>query len=310
MKKEPQSPQSTPIIKQRRSTDRSETPILVPTAGRTFYPPLGSYLSTKDTQHIQNIPQLMELCEQLNYCATQNSTALSTVYPVQFVLKSHGYDARMHFLAGSPTLASIILGQPGDLVAAKTELRITQRLRLDQHKLEDLERNLRTNVTNASTINEISTNGSSSTFDPYQNSAANRTKFVVLIASPSKQRREELSPKPVKNEAATPPSSTMIVKQELIEPTSRDEDDESSLSHLISYLISKEAAGVISIPFYPTSFDEDEHSTKQDVAVLHIFPPCDFTATILKLICPNFHHLSTNPLVNNEHLMLIIVHND
>lgn len=111
LKKEPQSPQSTPIIKQRRSTDRSETPILVPTAGRTFYPPLGSYLSTKDTQHIQNIPQLMELCEQLNYCATHNSTALSTVYPVQFILKSHGYDARMHFLAGSPTLASIVLGK-------------------------------------------------------------------------------------------------------------------------------------------------------------------------------------------------------
>ena len=52
----------------------------------------------------------MILCEQLNASATQNNTALATVYPVQFILKSNGYDARMHFLAGSPALASLLLG--------------------------------------------------------------------------------------------------------------------------------------------------------------------------------------------------------
>ena len=67
---------------------------------------------------------------------------------------------------------------------------------------------------------------------------------------------------------------------------------------------------MISIPFYPTSFDEHNHSSKQDIAVLHIFPPCDFTEKILKILCPNFHHLSSNSSVDNEHLMLIIVHND
>jgi hypothetical protein len=53
----------------------------------------------------------MILCEKLNSSATKNNTALSTVYPVQFILKSHAYDARLHFLAGSPTLASILLGK-------------------------------------------------------------------------------------------------------------------------------------------------------------------------------------------------------
>ena len=99
-------------IKQRRSTDHSETSSLnPPVAGRTFHPPLGSYLSSKDTTHITNINELMILCEQLNSSATKSNTALSTVYPVQFILKSHAYDARMHFLAGSPTLASLLLGK-------------------------------------------------------------------------------------------------------------------------------------------------------------------------------------------------------
>ena len=101
-------------IKQRRSTDHSQTPSLTnssPIAGRNFYSPLGSYLSSTDTENVNNINELMILCEQLNSSATKSNTALSTVYPVQFILKSHAYDARMHFLAGSPTLASILLGE-------------------------------------------------------------------------------------------------------------------------------------------------------------------------------------------------------
>lgn len=108
----PTPPIANPI-KQRRSTDGSQTPSLAdisPVAGRTFHGPLGSYLSAIDTADITSVNSLMILCEQLNASATQNNTALSTVYPVQFILKSHAYDARMHFLAGSSTLASILLG--------------------------------------------------------------------------------------------------------------------------------------------------------------------------------------------------------
>jgi hypothetical protein len=99
-------------IKQRRSTDRSQdssSPMNTqPIAGRTFYSPLGSYLSPHDTADIHNMSDLMHLCEQLNLAATTNSTALSTVYPVQFILKSRAYDARMHFLAGSPSDNSLV----------------------------------------------------------------------------------------------------------------------------------------------------------------------------------------------------------
>ena len=106
----PTPPIPTPI-KQRRSTDHSQTSSLgPPVAGRTFHSPLGSYLSSQDTANITNLNELMILCEQLNSSATKNNTALSTVYPVQFNLKSHAYDARIHFLAGSPVLASVLLG--------------------------------------------------------------------------------------------------------------------------------------------------------------------------------------------------------
>lgn len=110
----PEQPAAVPsVIKQRRSTDHSESQVLPnpsPIAGRTFYGALGSYLSTNDTANVNNLNDLMILCEQLNSSATKSNTALSTVYPVQFILKSHAYDARLHFLAGSPTLASILLG--------------------------------------------------------------------------------------------------------------------------------------------------------------------------------------------------------
>ena len=244
----PTPPLLTPI-KERRSTDRSEISPeldLVPIAGRTFYSPVGSYLSTKDTVHIHRMPDLMLLCEQLNLAATTNSTALATVYPVQFVLKSNAYDARLHFLAGSPTLASVLLGQPGDLVAAKTELKITQRLRLDQHKLGDLERKFYTNVENA-----LITAAQLPYAQPLltvrsQLTAPNHTKFAILIASAKAHvaldsLNPATQPSPsngtLKNEAATPPrgvapNDNIPFKKERID----HDDDEASLSRLIQYL--------------------------------------------------------------------------
>lgn len=101
-------------VKERRSTDGSDFSLPsygIPLAGRTFYAPLGAYLSTTDTDHIRTISELFVLCEQFNEAATQSSTALSTVYPVDFVLKAQNYDARLHFLAGNSTLASLLLGK-------------------------------------------------------------------------------------------------------------------------------------------------------------------------------------------------------
>lgn len=39
------------------------------------------------------------------------SPSSKTIYPVQFILKSHAYDARMYFLAGNLNLAKAVLGK-------------------------------------------------------------------------------------------------------------------------------------------------------------------------------------------------------
>ena len=65
---------------------------------------MGSYISPDDTSEINNTEELISLCEKLN----EHSPA---VYPVEFILKSHAYPARMHFLAGNPTLTNQILGE-------------------------------------------------------------------------------------------------------------------------------------------------------------------------------------------------------
>ena len=79
----------------------------------------------------------------------------------------------------------------------------------------------------------------------------------------------------------------------------------------------KEAAGVITMPFYPLSLTDHNHPSKQETAVVHIFPPCQFSQKILKLICPSIEFPSSTSVrhsptgvLNNEHLMVIIVHND
>ena len=160
----------------------------------------------------------MTFCEKLNSSATKNNPNSSTVYPVQFNLKSHAYDARMHFVAGSPQLVNTLLRHGGDQKHRKTELKVSQRLRLDQRKLEDLEKKLRTSVSNVSS--KTNANGQSTSTA----SLANQTNFAVLITSPKILSANGKSNSP--NHSDENDDRTHI----------KDEDDESSLSRLISYL--------------------------------------------------------------------------
>lgn len=154
----------------------------------------------------------MILCEKLN-----SSSNTPTVYPVEFILKSHAYDARLHFLAGSPQFASSILGEGGDRMKTRKELKVTQRLRLDQHKLDDLEKKLRTYVANVSSKTNVNGQSSSS------NRLADQTKFAVFLTSPKNCHT---------NGKSNSPNHPLLAD----ENEKKDEEDESSLSRLISYL--------------------------------------------------------------------------
>ncbi|CAF0968495.1 unnamed protein product, partial [Adineta steineri] len=148
---------------------------------------------------------------------------------------------------------------------------------------------------------------------------ANQTKFSILIATP-KIHNLNKPPNPtkdqVKNEQTSP--SRINENDEHIkikeETTTDDNEEEILLSRLISYLAEKEAAGVISIPFYPTYQNDYNHSTKQETAAVHIFPPCQFSKKILQIICPSINFSkdlrSTTTKINDEHLMVVIIHSE
>ena len=208
----PATPPPPPPPPPQPSKRRSPSP---PSIGRTFYGPFGSYFSTDDAANVINIDELINFCEKLS------TTKSSSVYPVQFNLKSHAYDARMHFMAGSPQLANDVLRQYLDAKHPSTELKITQRHHLDQQKMEDMEKKIRTSVSNASTRGN--TNGQSSSANE---SLANQTNFAVLITSPTARKSNGRSNSP----------NHQFSSDENEDRSRTNADDESSLSNLISYL--------------------------------------------------------------------------
>jgi hypothetical protein len=81
---------------------------------------------------------------------------------------------------------------------------------------------------------------------------------------------------------------------------------------LICFFSRKEAAGVINLPFH------NDHSNEQETAVLHIFPPCQFSKKFLRVVCPSigFSNGPRTPpsrpttTINDEHLMVVITYSD
>ncbi|CAF0777633.1 unnamed protein product [Didymodactylos carnosus] len=294
----------SPTKRQRNKRERSSSP------GRTTYGPFSVYISPHATSNLTKMNDFIILCEQLNEESVQSTKSLSTVYPVQFLLKSHHYDARMHFLAGNPQICVNVLGQPGDLVAAKTELKVTQRLRLDPTKLDDLESKLRSNSFGSSKNNK-NVNGTTST----RKTSPSTANFAILVSSPRKKTPNDDVGDETKASSSSPAHEGDENKQ-----LSPDFCEGKSLSLLITYLATKEAAGVISIQYHPST-STFQQQLKEQTAVLHAFPPCDFSKKLLREVCPlmSFGGGSAGPAtprsevdeyVNDEHLLVVIVKND
>lgn len=127
-----------------RSVSRSPSPSMI---GRTSFGPFASFLSTQETNDVTKIEELIELCEKFHRNST-NDEHFPVIFPVQFNLKSHAYPVRLFFIGGNPNLAKQLLKTSNS--NEKNELTLTQRLRLDQQKLDDLEKTLRKCVTNSS----------------------------------------------------------------------------------------------------------------------------------------------------------------
>ncbi|XP_071082093.1 RNA-binding protein spenito-like [Haliotis cracherodii] len=156
------------------------------------------------------------------------------------ILKSSSFAARMHVVSGDVTIVDNLMRDP--TTTESPVLKITQRLRLDQPKLDDVGRRI-------------------------QSSGAHG--HCILLALPSTVQSYEdpsgsIQPRPLKN--------------------------------LVTYLKQKEAAGVISLPPNPSQ-------DKNNVGVLHAFPPCSFGYSFLQKRAPQ---LPADP-AKEDYLVVVVV---
>lgn len=154
------------------------------------------------------------------------------------ILKNSAFLARMHVVSGDVTIVDTLMRDP--TTTETSVLRITQRLRLDQPKLEEVGR-------------RVSSSGSHG--------------HCILLALPSTLPNYEVG-----------------------------QAQQRPLKNLVSYLKQKEAAGVISLPPNPSK-------DKENVGVLHAFPPCQFGYNFLLGCAPK---LPPEP-IKEDYLVVIVV---
>lgn len=190
-----------------------------------------------------------------------------------FTLKKIAFPTKFFCLAGNKHLAEELL--PTNLssnsnssissfsnqIANQPLLRITQRLRLDPLKVEELEKKLY-----------------DSNFTHLQNS--DNCEFSVLIALPNElDKQQQQQYKNDENSAITTVSVDNNVPPAHVDDgtVSTSSLQQRSLHNLILYLNQKTAAGVIPLP-------DDDRPT----AMVHAFPPnCQFSIKLLKQLLPN-----------------------
>ncbi|XP_078596150.1 putative RNA-binding protein 15B [Branchiostoma floridae x Branchiostoma japonicum] len=162
----------------------------------------------------------------------------SAVWNGALVLKNSAFGTKMHHLGGDSSIVESLLL---DRTAQTPVLKITQRLRLDMPKLEEVTRRIE---------------------------SSGMEGHCLLLALPSSGQFED----------PTLPSQ------------------QRPLRNLVSYLKQKQAAGVISLPV-------NGGKDKNNVGVLHAFPPCQFSQGQLRRLAPN---LPQHPSPE-DHLVVIIV---
>ncbi|XP_044735178.1 RNA-binding protein spenito [Chrysoperla carnea] len=157
----------------------------------------------------------------------------TTIWQGALVLKNSLFPAKFHLTDGDTDIVEGLMKDED----GKHQLRITQRLRLDQPKLEDVQKRIATSSSHAI--------------------------FLGLAGSTASVSNDDSS-------VQTRP-----------------------LRNLVSYLKTKEAAGVISL------LNKETEAT----GVLYSFPPCAFSTELLKRTCPN---LSDEGL-REDHLVIVVV---
>lgn len=193
-----------------------------PEVNKKARPPTEKELSV--AEHVNNLVDLAK--------------CLPVAWNGALILKNSAFLARMHVVSGDVTIVDTLMR---DTTTTETSvLRITQRLRLDQPKLDEVGR-------------RVTSSGSHG--------------HCILLALPSTLPNCEVG-----------------------------QIQQRPLKNLVSYLKQKEAAGVISLPPNPSK-------DKENVGVLHAFPPCQFGYNFLLGCAPK---LPAEP-IKDDYLVVIVV---
>ena len=182
-------------------------------------------------------PSPMSLAKE---CLDVTSLAkiLDSCWRGYLVLKNSSFSTHMTLLDGSQEVCRKLLteAETGETANA---LKITQRLRCETGKLEEVRRRMQ---------------------------SATKDGFCLLLAT----HNDNSPPKPL-------PEQT----------------NARTFKNLVSYLKSKQSAGVIGLPI----------GAAENFGVLHAFPPCDFFAEDLKKIAPKI----IEPENLEDHLLIVIL---
>lgn len=178
------------------------------------------------------------------------------------ILKSSGFATRMYFCSGEIQLV--------DLMKDSSEhamLRITQRLRLEQSKLEDVSR-------------RISSSGSSG--------------HCILIASQASNLQLNFSNCGNGNGGGGGNSGDESVNAANLQ--------QRPIRNLVTYLKSKDAAGVVlASEKSSTLFGEQSEASK---GVLYLFPPHAYSIELIQKIAPN---ITAESAAKEDYLVVVLV---
>ena len=169
------------------------------------------------------------------------------------LLKNTAFPCRMLLIGGDPTIAELLVKAKDDTVPV---LKITQRLRLEQPRLDEVHKRI---------------------------ASAGPKGHCLLLALPGSMPSNSSSPE-----------------------ASAETPQYRPLKSLVSYLRQKEAAGIVSLSEHESveGGSSDQASESGNMAgVLHAFPPCNFSHSLLLKVAPN---LGPEPS-KEDHIVAVVM---
>ena len=197
---------------------------------------------------------------------------LAKLYPVAWrgnlVLKNTGFPTRMHLIGGDPAVVEMLV-RCRDGKDDGSSLRITQRLRLEPPRLDEVNKRM---------------------------ASAGPSGHCILIALPGPTPSQSSSPDHLSGGGLEQSSANMQLRP---------------LRSLVSYLKQKEAAGIVALNAASEKgslassgdLNEMNGSDKDNVGVLHAFPPCEFSQNQLLKVAPG---LGSEP-AKEDHIVVLLV---